>query len=339
MYEKLVTFEEEKRREHIYLLFNSLFVGACFIVIFEAIFSIPFLITDGISNLGVRWFVETLLRPICSSMPIFLPFFIYNVRQEKPLKEKLKPEKNKISALYYVLGIVIIAALIPLFYWAGESFSQYLISEGYVIHEKYPDMGQGTASNIFYVIYTSAISAIILEPALRGVICEKLSYSHTALALILPSIISSFYTYSFIRVPYLFVSSLVISWCYLKTKSLYLSIALNFASSVTFSVLLLLKDSIDLASVSVIGIVVAAVCFIVLAKEKGLKVKYPEPKNSEEEYERLTSKEAVKGLAKSFAFWIFLFICVFQIFFIYLDKPEPEPDGLTEAAVTIQENE
>ena len=68
MYEKLVTFEEEKRKEHLYLLFNSFFICACLICVLEVVFKAPFLLTDDILNDGVRWFIETLIRPWCSAI-------------------------------------------------------------------------------------------------------------------------------------------------------------------------------------------------------------------------------------------------------------------------------
>lgn len=327
MYEKLVTFEEEKREEHLYVLFNGIFVCACLICVFEAIFNIPFLLTDSIGHARLKWIIEMMLRPLCSSLAVFFPFFIYNVRQGKPLKEKLGRQYNSAHYLYYIAGAVVVFFAVPFFVYLGDLFSSHLIGNGYVINEIYPDVGNTVFSNIVFTVYTSAVSAFILELAFRGIICEKLSNSHSILAIVIPSLISSLYTYSFIRIPYLFVTGLFISWCYLKTRSLYLSMFLNFISNVSFNMLCILKlhhselyyTHIKLIAVS--GIILSVAAFLSLIAICGIGVKYHEAKNEEESYERLSGKEAFSGVFKSFGFWIMLFIFVFQLFFTYLDKP------------------
>lgn len=327
MYEKLVTFEEEKRKEHLYLLFNSFFICACLICVLEVVFKAPFLLTDDISNDGVRWFIETLIRPWCSAMAVFIPFFIYNVRQETPFKNKLRPAINKAEPVYYILGIVSVAAAVPFFVYLGELFSNFMISKGYVIHEIYPEVGDGIAANIFYALYTAAVTSVFLELSFRGVVAEKLVKAHMALVLIVPALISSLYTHSFIKMPYLFVTSLIISWCYVKTKSLYLSMALNFTASVAFSAVCVLKlnyEGFYSANIQSVAVICALICFgafALLAVLKGIKLQYPEPKDADEAYERLTGKEAFFGLIKSFAFWIVIFMLMFQLLFSYLDKP------------------
>ena len=333
MYEKLVTFEEEKRKEHLYLLFNSFFICACLICVLEVVFKAPFLLTADIVNDGARWVAETLLRPWCSAMAVFIPFFIYNVRQETPFKEKLRPEVNKTEPIYYVLGAVSVAAAVPFFVYLGELFSNFMISKGYVIHEIYPDVGTGIASNIFYALYTAAVTSVFFELSFRGVVAEKLAKAHMALVLIVPALISSMYTHSFIKMPYLFATSVIISWCYVKTKSLYLSMALNFMASVSFSAVCVFKlnyEELYSANIQTVAIICALICFgafALLAILKGLKLRYDEPKNEDEAYERLTGKEAFFGLIKSFAFWITVFMLMFQLLFSYLDKPGFEPYG------------
>ena len=330
MYEKLVTFEEEKRKEHLYLLFNSIFVCACLMPVFEAVFKFPLSIFSGIQNDAISWFLTTLLYPVCSSGAVLLPFFIYNVRMQKPLRDKLKKSKGKASVLWYVFGIISVAAIVPVLVYVGQLFCDFLISRGYVLTENLPDLGDSIPANIFSTVYTSAVSAVLLELAFRGVAAEKLSYANTALAVILPALISAMYTYSFIKIPYLFVTGLIIGWCYLKTKSLYLTIAMNFAANIAFCVILLVRENTDIAYISIIGAMLSVGAFVFLAIKNGLKVKYPEPKDSEEEYERLTKKEAFFGTFKAFAFWIFVFMFFFQVFFTYLDKPMREAEDSNE---------
>lgn len=340
MYEKLVTFEEEKRKEHLYLLFNSIFICASLMTVFETVFKFPLLMFSGIQNSSVKWFITTLLNPVCSSGAALFPFLIYNIRQQTPFKDKLKASKDKASPFWYVFGIISVICIVPVSVYVGQLFCDFLIGQGYELSEKLPDMGEGIVANVFYAIYTSAISAFLLELAFRGVVCHKLSYASTALAIILPSLISALYAYSFVKIPYLFVSGLIISWCYLKTKSLYLTMAMNFAANVSFCVTLLLRENTYLLPLSVICAVISLVAFAVLAVKNGLKVKYPEPKNEDEKYERLTKKEAFFGPFKSFAFWIFVFIFLFQVFFTYLDKPMPSTDdsaGQTQSGTLVEE--
>lgn len=340
MYEKLVTFEEEKRKEHLYLLFNSIFICACLMIIFETVFKFSLLLFSGIKNEEVKWFFTTLLSPLCVSGAVFFPFFIYNMRQETPLKGKLKNSRGKASPFVYVCGIISVAAIVPILIHLGNLFCDFLVSRGYKINEAVTDMGSSLPANIFFVLYTSAVSAILVELALRGVVAEKLAYANTALAIILPALISAMNTYSLFKIPYLFVTGLIISFFFLKTKSLYLAVVMNFAANVVYDSVLLLRENSDLLTVSLISLLVAVVAFVVFANVKGFKIKYPEAKNSDEEYERLTKKEAFWGTFKSFAFWIFMFIFLFRLFLTYLDKPMPDPtnsDGPVQSETLIEE--
>ena len=105
---------------------------------------------------------------------------------------------------------------------------------------------------------------------------------------------------------------------------------MNFAANIAFCVILLVRENTDIAYISIIGAMLSVGAFVVLAIKNGLKVKYPEPKDSEEEYERLTKKEAFFGTFKAFAFWIFVFMFFFQVFFTYLDKPMREAEDSNE---------
>lgn len=345
MYEKLVTFEEEKRSEHLYLLFNSVFVCACLICFFEPIFNVPMLFVDDIVNDSVRWFFETLLRPLCLSAAALCPFFIYNIRMHKSFRRSLKPENNKVSAGYYVLGLIAVVAAVPFFVHMGELFCDSLISDGYIVNEVAPDFGQGAVANVFYIIYTSAVTAFLLDLAFKGVAAEKLSHAHVVPALLVPAFIAAVQTVSLLKMFYVFVAAVVVGWCYLKTHSLYLSVVLTFGANVSFYVTQLIKQSnsewyeANILLVSVVGLAVGIAAFVVLALKKGIKLERPEPSDSEEEYDRINGKQAIVGLLKSFGFWIVILIFLFRIFFTYLELPTFEIEGESGEVVTEQQTE
>lgn len=345
MYEKLVTFEEEKRKEHLYLLFNSVFVCTCLICFFEPIFNVPMLFIDDIANDTVRWVLETLFSPWCLSAAALCPFFIYNIRMHKSFRQSLKPEKNKVSAVYYVLGLISVIAVVPFFAHMGELFNANLVADGYIINENYPDFGQDAVENVFYILYTSAVTAFVLDLAFKGVAAEKLSHAHVVPALFVPAFIAAVQTVSLLKAPYVFVTAVIVGWCYLKTHSLYLSVSLSFAANAVYYVTELLEQTnpefyeANIMLFSVIGLAVGIAAFVVLALKKGVKLERPEPTDSEEEYDRINGKQAFVGLLKSFGFWIVIFIFLFRIFFTYLDKPMPEVDSGEVVSEQYTENE
>ncbi len=345
MYEKLVTFEEEKRNEHLYLLFNSVFVCATLICFFEPIFGAIMLLFGGLEDGTLKWIIETVLRPLCSSAAALCPFFVYNIRMQKSFRRSLKPEKNKVSPMFYVLGIISVAAIVPFFVYAGESFCKMLEADGYVINEVLPDFGQGTVANIFYIIYTSAVTAFLLDLAFRGVVAEKLSHAHVIPALLVPAFIAAVQTVSLLKVPYAFASAVVIGWGYLKTHSLWLSISMTFAANAVFYVTQLIKQTnaefygANILMISIAGLIIGVAAFAVLASKQGLKLVRPEPSDSEEEYDKINGKQAVVGLLKSFGFWIMIFVFLFRIFFTYLELPTFQIEGENGEVVSEQQTE
>lgn len=345
MYEKLVTFEEEKRNEHLYLLFNSVFVCATLICFFEPIFGALMLLFGGIENESLKWGIETVLRPLCSSAAALCPFLVYNIRMQKSFRRSLKPENNKVLPVFYVLGIISVAAVVPFFVYVGDSFCKMLEVDGYVINEVIPDFGQGIAANIFYVIYTSAVSAFLLDLAFRGVATEKLSHAHVVPALLVPALIAAVHTVSLFKVPYAFATAVIIGWCYLKTHSLWLSISMTFAANVVFHATFLIKQTntefydANILPVAVAGLVIGIAAFAVLAAKQGLKLVRPEPSDFEEEYDKINGKQAIVGLLKSFGFWIMIFVFLFRIFFSYLELPTFEIEGENGEVVSEQMTE
>lgn len=343
MYEKLVTFEEEKRKEHLYLLYNSIFICACLICFFEPIFSILMLPFKGIEDENVRWVMDTLLKPLCLSAAALCPFFIYNIRMQRSFRKSLMPENNKVPLIFYVLGILSVAAIVPFFVFLGEKFCDMLIADGYIIYESVIDFGQSSVANIFYIVYTSAVTAFLLDLAFRGVAAEKLSHAHPVAALLVPALVAAIQPVSLFKFPYVFASAVVTGWGYLKTHSLWLSISMSFAANAVFYVTQLLKQAApelyesNLLTVSIALLVVGIAAFAVLAVKTGWKIVRPEPVDSDEEYDRLNGKQAFVGFIKAFGLWIMIFIFLFRIFFTYLDKPMPEMDsGETASAHQIE---
>ncbi len=347
MYEKLVTFEEEKRKEHLYLLYNSVFVCACLMCFFEPIFSVPMLLFKDMGNTSVNWFFATLLKPLCVSAGALCPFFIYNFRMQRSFKKSLAPQKNKVSIDYYILGIVSVVSVVPILVFLGDKFCEMLVADGYVIHEAVIDFGQGIAANVFYIIYTAAVSAFLLDLAFRGVVAEKLSHAHVVPALFVPALIAAVQPASLFKFPFVFVSAVIIGWCYLKTHSLYLSMSMTFAANVVFYIQILFKQTnvesyeANILLVSLVGLAICVVSFVLLAAGKGLKLERPVAENYEEEYDLINGKQALVGFLKAFGLWTMIFIFLFKIFFTYLDKPMRVEDGDdgTEVSESYSENE
>ena len=123
--------------------------------------------------------------------------------------------------------------------------------------------------------------------------------------------------------PYVFVSSVVLSWVYMKTASVYVTFTAAFVRDLLMYVYFIYGEQLSayIPVICIAGLAAAVISVAILVLRYGLKTVYPAPRDDDDEYLRLSAKESVSGLLKSFAFWIFVFGSFFTILFFYLSNP------------------
>ena len=331
---KNLTFEEEKRAETLYVLFNGLLIAAVLLVITRFLLNsaVSLFVTPFFDGDDKKQAVKAFFDPVMTAIAFFIPFFIYNLRagEEKLRKLFRKPEKNIAPiTLFSALGTALLAFAVPttMFF-----VTDAMITDGYVITENLPYYGDSTVSAALLIVFYSAVTGIITDIVLRGVITEKLRYANAFIACFLTSFVASSYAISFISIPTAFLCSIFICFVYMKASSIYASMLCNFILHASLNTAFYLKFEQPeiFASIARFTWLFAVAAVIVIAAVVlifGHKITMPKARNSDEEYLKMSVGESLKGMLKSMGFWILIFVMGFQILYTYLDKPEAEEDN------------
>ncbi len=317
---KLLTFEEEKRKEFLYVLFNAVFVCAC--IVFVLNFLVGALCGKIYSDSQIpNELLDNVLRSFLLALVLAATYIIYSLRSDIDLKTVLKPKRT--SPLWFIFGTLAVT---------GVSFAVVILSEkaiaglskfGYVVNEYTPYVLGKTDNDFTSLVLVTLFSSFSGELVFRGVLTERFRRANTGLALILPAVIASAFTGSLVRMPYVFLSSIVLSWIYMKTSSFYSVFAVSFIRDASLYLFFLFKDELsDYTTIIVLaGLLAAILGLAILIIRYGWQTLYPAPRDDDDEYLRMSAKESVSGLLKAFAFWIFVFAAVFTIYFYYLSNP------------------
>ena len=321
--EKIITFEEEKRKEFLYVVFNAVFVTACVVFILNFFFGF---ICDRIFDTGgpSGEFVDNILRSVLLAFALSGPFVFYGTHSDVSLPDVLTPKKTGI--LWYIAGAAACVGVSFFFALVSEKTVGLLGNFGYIMNEYTPYVLDGTADNITCVIIVGLFSSFSGELVFRGILTERFRRANTGLALILPALIAACLTGSLARMPYVFVSGMLLSWIYMKSASIYATFFCAFITNVSLYAFCVFRDAVARYELIIMlcGLAVAAVCVTVLMLRYGSRTVYPAPRDDDDEYLRLSGRESVTGVFKSFSFWIFVLAAVFTVFFFYLSNPTVE---------------
>ncbi|MDF2685507.1 MAG: family intrarane metalloprotease [Clostridia bacterium] len=326
---KIITFEDEKKNEHIKFVFNAVFMVSCFICIMQTIFRAPmYFFIDSMSNQPYYFYVKTLFYLIFSGLSVFIPFFIYNKALDKKVKILFKKEHLKIPLAYYILGIIAVTGIGIFIYKLSTDLTVYMKTLGFILNEEYPPLGKNIFEQLYFIILSAVIPALLNEITFRGIIVENLKKESYTASIIISSMIFSFNNISFELIPYLFVTGLILGWLYIKTDSIYITLFAHITLNIALSILWLFRNTateeylliISNFIIPIAGIIGVLSLIILIIKYKFSKER-TEP--------GLTTAETVKGVLISAGLWFFLFITVFQIFLRYVDKPTKEDEDIT----------
>ena len=152
---------------------------------------------------------------------------------------------------------------------------------------------------------------------------HTIAYIEAGLGLLLAAVIAMGFSGSLVKMPYILISGIILSWLYMKTSSLYVTFIAALVRDLAMYSLYLYGESLApyMTVICIACLAVAVISGVILVLRYGIRTVYPAPRDDDDEYLRLSAKESVKGLFTSFAFWIFFFGSIFTILFFYLSNP------------------
>lgn len=321
--DKIVTFEEEKRKEFLYVLFNAVFVTTC--VVFILNFFFGFICSNIYAGDSLfKDSVDNILRSFFSAVAISAAFVFYGVHSDVSLKSVFTPKKT--SVLWFVAGAVTAAGISFFFALISEKAVGLLGNFGYIMNEYTPYILENPAENIANMIVVCLFSAFSSELVFRGILTERFRRANTGVALILPAMIAASMTGSLAKMPYVFFLSIFLSWIYMKSSSVYATLFCAFITDVSLYLFHIYRSALaPYEPLFVFGGLVAAAAFGALLIIKfGIRTVYPAPRDDDDEYLRISAKESVLGILKAFSFWIFVLAVIFTVLFFYLSNPTVE---------------
>ncbi len=306
-----------------YVLFNAVFVTACVVLILYFLCGV---VSDRIYDNGAssKEMADNILRSFLPALALSGAFVFYGVHSDVSLQTVFTPKKT--SPLWFVLGSLATAGISFFFALISEKTVGLLGNFGYIMHEYTPYVLNGPAENIISMFVVCFFSAFSSELVFRGILTERFRRANTGIALVLPALLAAGMTGSLARMPYVFLSGVFLSWIYIKSTSLYAVFCCAFVSNASLYMFFVYRNSLAPFELLFMfgGLVVAAACVAVLLFRFGAETVYPAPRDDDDEYLRISAKESVLGILKSFAFWIFVLAVLFTVFFFYLSNPTVE---------------
>lgn len=306
-----------------YVLFNAVFVTACVVLILNFLCGV---VSDRIFDNGAssKEMTDNILRSFLPALALSAAFVFYGVHSDVSLQTVFTPKKT--SPLWFVLGSFAAAGISFFFALVSEKTVALLGNFGYIMHEYTPYVLDGLSDNIISMFIVCFFSAFSSELVFRGILTERFRRANTGLALVLPAIVAAGMTGSIARMPYVFLSSVFLSWVYMKSASVYATFCCAFVSNASLYMFFVFRNALMPFELLFVfgGLVVAAACVAVLLFRFGAETVYPAPRDDDDEYLRISAKESVTGLLRSFAFWIFVLAILFTVFFFYLSNPTVE---------------
>lgn len=321
--DKIITFEEEKRKEFLYVLFNAVFVTACVVFILNFFFGFicnSIYAGDSLSKNSV----DNILRSFFSAAAISAAFVFYGAHSDVSLKSVFTPKKT--SVLWFIAGAAATVGMSFFFALISEKAVGLLGNFGYIMNEYAPYILETPAENIANMFIICIFSAFSSELVFRGILTERFRRANTGIALVLPAMVAASMTGSLAKMPYVFFSSIFLSWIYMKSSSVYATLFCAFITNASLYLFHVYRAALSPYELLFMfgGLVVAAASVALLLIKFGARTVYPAPRDDDDEYLRISAKESVTGVLKAFSFWIFILAVIFTIFFFYLSNPTVE---------------
>ncbi|GEM_PF-4083507 len=329
--EKIMTFEEEKRRETVKTAYSTVLIISIFTFVIRLIYFYP---VRALNESGASDILKIAISLLCSAAAVFIPFAIYGKIREIKFSSFFQktPQKKKTAGISFFSGLFLFslsaATRLPL-----NEFLQYLSENGFVFHETYPSLQNSVSGQLFYLFAVPLITAAAVEISLRGFALGAIKNTSNWFPVLVTAFLNIFLFPSWSDLPMTIISGFVLSWLYVKTKSLLSVFLCSFAYRFIGALLTVLSFNMDLSgyitALGVVGGVVAllSLAIIILVYKLTLGKK---PKDA------FSKKEGIKAIFGSSVLYMLIFVSLVQTFCFYVNKPEEDEEQTT--AVYIAEN-
>jgi len=337
--EEIIFFEQEIRNEKIRTVYTMIFVVASFICILQAVFRVPVFYLGNLLNIEAEnfefnqtlyFYLQPFLSIVLNSVALFFPFWVFTKLSSFKLKDYFTKHEDT-PFLWKVLSPVAVTGVSIGILYASLIVKNLLIDRGFVFNEEYISTGNDIFQKIFYLALFTLIPAFTDELVFRGIVLQFLRKHGVTAAVCISAAICAFSHISIEKIPYLLIAGLFLGWFYVKTENLKLTVISHMVLNICMGLINIFRDTVaeeefmqTIQLIAITAFIVGLGAFILLI----LKYKFKLQDRQDPENELFKAKESLTGIFKTFAVYVFIFITVFQIFFIHVKKPEAEEEEL-----------
>lgn len=319
------TFAERDRKKFVSESFGNIFVTACFLCLTQPLFNFiaRLLLPDSPSSAASAC-VFAVVTAIYKGLGVYMPFLIYQVASTGRTDTCFR-RVSSARPWHYALGIPACACIAAAVWYAASVAVGALRQSGYIVTEPAPVL-TGDASVYAAVILSSAVIVPLFEEmAFRGVLMGSLMDKAGGWSVLISAVVGACAHPTFMQLPYSFIINLIIAWLYYRTRSLWLTYALNAAASgavaAAYSLSYAYPDTFAarMPSAAVILGIFGLLCALAAVL---LSVKFvARPRKRD-----FSTRECTKGTLLSLLFWIIIIAAGFRLFMqIYKPDPDEEP--------------
>lgn len=250
---------------------------------------------------GAFYVIYTLLGAILPLL--FCIFILSKLFKQRTSLLSLRPCVDLSTFIYYVaIGLL----SIPVSAIVANLTSSVL--EGFNIKTSSISAPQGAVETVFFFIVFAVLIPILEETLFRFLILERLRRYGDVAAMIISAMLFSLAHSAFQSFPHTFVMGLVLSFISIKTKSALAAIIVHFANNALSLISIIIsssqnaKQSLNLLSVVIIGVIITSLLIIFSFKDKKDSFQFD-----------FKGKEISKGRKASLVFtnfWVLLFIII-----------------------------
>lgn len=339
MSEKIQTFREMEHRKRLREIFTVFFITACGVAISQPLFSwyaAQFFPND-LELTPTLCILKTFVLVFYWSVSLYVPFLLYRMIVHRSPGQYYVPAKKPVSLPVLLTAIPAVFGCGAALYLLFARVTASMTEAGYVLTERFelPVLPQHPSTYLAVIVAATILPGFFSELSMRGIVLGELQKESPWLAVLTAALIGAGSHISFLVLPPLFVTGLLLGLIRLKTGSQYLCwVAASLSNGINAALWVTSRinptfwaqaEPIMLLLSATVGILFSAILLALLLPKK-------HPKGN------LSSKDACRSFFCSFALWIFLALVVFRFFFLYIAKPRPqEPSEQVRIEKTINE--